>query len=121
MSLACRKWLVGYHPPSVWKTFRFALTNSQLSMRTGDMMKFVWKYSSMFRHVEIEYIEYAKKHLIKSWCRHFEVFLHILSSNPQLISVKFKDLSGCIWHIADTPTYDNICRRIVVFLHGSIY
>ncbi|GBN57678.1 hypothetical protein AVEN_228468-1, partial [Araneus ventricosus] len=50
MSLVCRKWSEGFSTPSVWKTFRFALT--ELSMDTCPIMKFVRKYSCMFRHVE---------------------------------------------------------------------
>ncbi|GBO14799.1 hypothetical protein AVEN_67759-1 [Araneus ventricosus] len=69
----------------------------------------------MFRHVEIEYILFRKKHLIKTWCRHFIVFLQILINNSQLISVKFEDLSYCFENI-DTSTYDDIYRTIDDFL-----
>ncbi|GBM90691.1 hypothetical protein AVEN_184353-1 [Araneus ventricosus] len=115
MSLVCLKWSQGFRSPSVCKKFRFALTNSQLSMRSCPVMKFVLNCSSMFRHVEIEYIECTKKHFIKSWWKHLKLFLHILCSNSQLISVKFQDLSDCIWRI-DTPAYDEMCRRITNFL-----
>ncbi|GBN31994.1 hypothetical protein AVEN_90616-1 [Araneus ventricosus] len=114
MSLVCRNWSEGYGSPSVWKTFRFALTESQLSRKTCPVMKFVRKYSSMFRHVEIKYLHTFKQSLINTWCQHFTEFL-ILTNNSQLLSVSFLDLQGCFTH-TDPQTYDDICRAIQNFL-----
>ncbi|GBN62980.1 hypothetical protein AVEN_264443-1 [Araneus ventricosus] len=71
MSLVCRSWSKGYGSPSVWKTFRFDLTKSQLSLVTCPVMKFVQKYSSMFRHVEIKGPQRgANDLLVQNWSRH---------------------------------------------------
>ncbi|GBM58315.1 hypothetical protein AVEN_264925-1 [Araneus ventricosus] len=116
MSLVCRKWSKGFGLPSVWKTFRFALTQSQLSMDTCPVMKFVRKYSSMFRHLEIHFLENNfNEHLTRTWCRNLIEFLQMLTSNSQLISVKFEYLT---WYrlSTDTPTYHDICRAICNFL-----
>ncbi|GBN33266.1 hypothetical protein AVEN_213124-1 [Araneus ventricosus] len=115
MSLVCRKWSEGYGSPAVWKTFRFVLREAQLSMDTCPVMKFVHKYSSMFQHVEIEYIFIKKMHLVYTWCKHFNAFLHILTSKSQLISVKFRGFWK-FFHRIDTATYNGICRGIEVFL-----
>ncbi|GBN63431.1 hypothetical protein AVEN_272064-1, partial [Araneus ventricosus] len=115
MSLVCRKWSEGYSSPSVWKTFIFAMTESQLSMDTCPVMKFVRKYNSMFQHVEIKFPEIGYEHKIKTWCRHFILFLQILTSNSQLISVNFRDLLLCFVYI-DIATYIDICRAIANFL-----
>ncbi|GBM06352.1 hypothetical protein AVEN_129369-1 [Araneus ventricosus] len=115
MSLVCLKWSEGYNLPSVWKTFIFDLTESQLSMDTCPVMKFVQKYGSMFRHVKIYPECTGEKRLIKTWCRHFIAFLQILSSNSQLVSVEFRGLSCCLRYI-DNPTYVNICTVIANFL-----
>ncbi|GBN14335.1 hypothetical protein AVEN_197849-1 [Araneus ventricosus] len=85
-------------------------------MDTYPVMEVVQEYSSRFLHVEIEYIHWSKKErLIKSWCRHFTVFLQILTNNSQLISVEFQHLPECFEQI-DTTTYTNICRTIIHFL-----
>ncbi|GBM74368.1 hypothetical protein AVEN_156451-1 [Araneus ventricosus] len=114
MSLVCRSWSEGYSSPSVWKTFRFALTKTQVSLDACPVMKLVHKYSSMFRHVEIEstcvYIW-----LMKKSCRHLVEFLQILTSKTQLTSVKFLYFANFLWRL-DKPTYNNICRQIVDFL-----
>ncbi|GBN23938.1 hypothetical protein AVEN_195033-1 [Araneus ventricosus] len=114
MSLVCHSWSEGYGSPSVWKTFRFALTKTQVSLDACPVMKLVHKYSSMFRHVEIEstcvYIW-----LMKKSCRHLVEFLQILTSKTQLTSVKFLYFANFLWRL-DKPTYNNICRQIVVFL-----
>ncbi|GBN45389.1 hypothetical protein AVEN_108854-1, partial [Araneus ventricosus] len=115
MSLVCRKWSEGYGSPAVWKTFRFVLRESQLSMDTCPVMKFVHKYGSMFQHVEIEYILTKEMHLVYTWCKHFIAFLHILTCKSQLISVKFRSFSK-LFHCIDTATYNDICREIEVFL-----
>ncbi|GBN12220.1 hypothetical protein AVEN_115432-1 [Araneus ventricosus] len=70
---------------------------------------------SVFQHVVIRYIECKEKRLIKSWCRYFKIFLRILTSNSQLISVVFLSLSKCFEHI-DTATYAHIYRAIFDFL-----
>ncbi|GBN95401.1 hypothetical protein AVEN_156814-1 [Araneus ventricosus] len=115
MSLVCRKWSEGYGSPAVWKTFRFVLREVQLSMDTCPVMKFVHKYSSMFQHVEIEYIFTEELHLIYTWCKHLIAFLHILSSKLQLISVKFRGFCQ-FFHRIDTATFNDICRGIDIFL-----
>ncbi|GBO37468.1 hypothetical protein AVEN_102806-1 [Araneus ventricosus] len=115
MSLVCRSWSEGYSSPSVWKTFRFAFSGSQLSMDTCPVKKFVRKYSSMFRHVEIE-STCEQDCLMNNWCRHFVEFLQILTSNTQLISVKFRYFSYYHYPIRDTLFYNDICREIVDFL-----
>ncbi|GBO18053.1 hypothetical protein AVEN_189773-1 [Araneus ventricosus] len=114
ISLVCRNWSEGYGSPSVWKTLRFALTESQLTMDPCPVMKFVNKYSSMFRHVEIE-STCVYNWLMKNWCRHLVEFLKILSNKTQLTSVKFLYFGNLLWRI-DKPTYNNICREIVDFL-----
>ncbi|GBO32829.1 hypothetical protein AVEN_6394-1 [Araneus ventricosus] len=115
MSLVCRKWCEGFYSPSVWRTFRFNLKDSQLSKDTCPVMKFVQNHSCMFRHVEIEGTHANNKGLKKNWCRHFIEFLHILTSSTQLISVKFRYFSYFLRHL-DTPTYNDICREILNFL-----
>ncbi|GBN46980.1 hypothetical protein AVEN_18387-1 [Araneus ventricosus] len=115
MSLVCRKWSEGYGLPSVWKTFRFVLTESQLSMEACPIMKFVQKYSSMFRHVKVYHVFTRKKRLIKTWCRHFIEFLQILTNNSQLISIEFGGLPRCPRYIHN-PNYVNICTVIANFL-----
>ncbi|GBN90056.1 hypothetical protein AVEN_91915-1 [Araneus ventricosus] len=117
-SLDTSEWPEGFCSPSVCKEIIFALTETQLSMDTCPIMEFVQKYSSQFQHVEIECIHSTEKRLIKRWCVHFKVFLHILTSNSQLISVKFLYLSNCFQHI-DTPTYVDICRTISLFLESQ--
>ncbi|GBN66650.1 hypothetical protein AVEN_210876-1 [Araneus ventricosus] len=114
MSLVCRSWSEGYGSPSVWNTFRFDLTESQISLNTCPVMKFVHKYSSMFRHVEI-LSTCSHNCLMKNWSRHLVEFLTILSSKTQLTSVKFLYFAHHLWSI-DTLTYNNICRDIVDFL-----
>ncbi|GBN23935.1 hypothetical protein AVEN_195031-1 [Araneus ventricosus] len=114
MSLVCRSWSEGYGSPSVWKTFGFYLTESQLSLDACPVMKFAQKYSSMFRHVEIE-STYTHDCLRKIWCRHFVEFLKILTTKAQLTSVKFLYFANFLWRL-DKPTYNNICREIVDFL-----
>ncbi|GBN68500.1 hypothetical protein AVEN_18953-1 [Araneus ventricosus] len=115
MSLVCRKWSEGYRSPSVWKTFHFDMTESQVLMDTCSVMKFARKYSSMFRHVEIFCTISTNKHLIYTWCRHFIEFLQILTSNSQLISVKFLNLVVCFAYM-DSPTCGVVCTAIVNFL-----
>ncbi|GBN25631.1 hypothetical protein AVEN_121689-1 [Araneus ventricosus] len=115
MSLVCRSWSEGYGSSSVWKTFRFALTESQLSMDSCPLMKFAQKYSNMFRHVEIicPYVE--NNLLVKNWCRYFVEFLQILTRNTQLISVKFRNFPNSL-RPTDTPTYNVIYRTLAEFL-----
>ncbi|GBO04298.1 hypothetical protein AVEN_8571-1 [Araneus ventricosus] len=113
MSLVCRRWSEGYGS-SAWKTFRFALTESQVSLDTCPVMKFAHKYSCMFRHVEIE-STWVYIWLMKKSCRHLVEFLQILTSNTQLTSVKFLYFANFLPRI-DKPTYNNICREIVEFL-----
>ncbi|GBO05096.1 hypothetical protein AVEN_112543-1 [Araneus ventricosus] len=115
MSLVCRKWSEGYGSPAVWKTFKFVLREAQLSMDTCPVMKFVHKYSSMFQHVEIEYIHIEKMHLIYAWCKHLIAFLHILTSKSQLISIKLRGFLK-FFHRIDTETFNDICRGIDAFL-----
>ncbi|GBO28400.1 hypothetical protein AVEN_212593-1, partial [Araneus ventricosus] len=107
MSLVCRSWSAGYGSPSVWKTFIFNLTESQLSMDFYPLMKFVQKYSTMFRHVEIKGPESENDNLVKNFCKHFVEFLQILTRNTKLISVEFRYLSDCFMQI-DSPTYTDI-------------
>ncbi|GBN95112.1 hypothetical protein AVEN_127529-1 [Araneus ventricosus] len=114
MSLVSRSWSEGYGSPSVWKTFGFYLTESQLSLDTCPVMKFAQKYSNMFRHVEIE-STYTHDCLRKIWCRHFVEFLKILTTKAQLTSVKFLYFANFLWRL-DKPTYNNICSEIVDFL-----
>ncbi|GBM14013.1 hypothetical protein AVEN_166198-1 [Araneus ventricosus] len=115
MSLVCRKWSEGYGTPSVWKTFIFDVTETQLSTNNCLVEKFAQKCSSMFRHVEIKFLSYKNKHWIETWCRKLILFLQILINNSQLISVKFR----CPFWKIDTPTYDAICRTIVDFLRSQ--
>ncbi|GBN66059.1 hypothetical protein AVEN_38048-1 [Araneus ventricosus] len=115
MSLVCRKWSEGYGSPAVWKTFRFVLREAQLLMDICPVMKFVHKYSSMFQHVEIEYIHTEEIHLVYTWCKHLIAFLHILTSKSQLISVKFRGFLK-FFHRIDTATFNDIYRGIDVFL-----
>ncbi|GBM20146.1 hypothetical protein AVEN_5675-1 [Araneus ventricosus] len=116
MSLVCRKWSEGYSSPSVWKTFRFALMESMISKDSCPGMKFVRKYSSMFRHVDIHYhILPWQKDLIDIWCKHFILFLQLLTSNSQLISVKIHGLLWCFARI-DSSTRDDLKRAIASFL-----
>ncbi|GBL93541.1 hypothetical protein AVEN_59726-1 [Araneus ventricosus] len=121
MSLVCRKWSEEFCLTSVCKTFKFALTKSQLTRKNclEKLKRFVQKHSRMFQHVEIECTYCWKKKLAKTWCRNFIVFIKILTNNSQLYSVKFQDLSHCIDY-TDSPTYDDMCRTIADFL-GSQY
>ncbi|GBO22552.1 hypothetical protein AVEN_37064-1 [Araneus ventricosus] len=118
MSVDTREWPLEFGSLSVCKEIIFSLTESQLLMDTCPIMEFVQKYSSQFLHVEIECIYSVEKRLIKRWYRHFIVFLQILTSNSQLISVKFLNLSNCFQHI-ETPTYVDICRTIIHFLESQ--
>ncbi|GBO38682.1 hypothetical protein AVEN_157372-1 [Araneus ventricosus] len=113
MSLVCRSWSEVYGS-SIWKTFRFALIGSQFTLDTCPVMKFARKYSSMFRHVEIENI-WVQDCLMMNWCRHLVEFLQILTINTQLTSIKFLYFANFLRRI-DKPTYNNICREIVEFL-----
>ncbi|GBN78233.1 hypothetical protein AVEN_176167-1 [Araneus ventricosus] len=69
MSLVCHSWSEGYGSPSVWKTFRFDLTESQLSMDSCPEIEIVKKYSNMFRHVEIKGCQTRNNDLMKNFCR----------------------------------------------------
>ncbi|GBN23937.1 hypothetical protein AVEN_195032-1 [Araneus ventricosus] len=116
MSLVCRSWSEGYSSPSVWKTFRLFLTESQFSMDTCPVMKFVQNYSAMFRHVEIRGpVHSVNNLLVKNFCRHFIEFSQTLTRNTQLISVEFRYFLHCFTHI-DSSTYNDICRAIADFL-----
>ncbi|GBN10977.1 hypothetical protein AVEN_131192-1 [Araneus ventricosus] len=115
MSLDTRKCSEGFGSPPGCETFKFALTESQLSMDTCPVMEIVQNHSSVFQHVVIRYINCKKTHLIKSWCKYFKIFLRILTSNSRLISVEFLNLSKCFEHI-DTATYAHIYRAILDFL-----
>ncbi|GBO05740.1 hypothetical protein AVEN_211028-1 [Araneus ventricosus] len=116
MSLVCQKWSKEFGSPSVWKTFRFYLTESQLLTVTCPVMKSLRKYSSMLQHVEIYYNAVtSNRKLIYTWCRYFIEFLQILTSNSQLISVEFGDLFHC-FGVIDTPKYNDMCRATAEFL-----
>ncbi|GBM47934.1 hypothetical protein AVEN_201885-1 [Araneus ventricosus] len=117
MSVVCRKWCEEFRS-SVCKTFRFDLTESQLSIRTCPRMIFVQKYSSMFRHVEVFYKFTWENHLMYTWCKHFQEFLQILASKTQLISINFRDLSG-FFHQIDNSTSNEICGAIANFLESQ--
>ncbi|GBM09490.1 hypothetical protein AVEN_141405-1 [Araneus ventricosus] len=96
MSVVCHNWSKGYGSPSLWKNFRFELCELQLSMDTCPLTKFVTKYGSMFRHVEILY-RHARNNY--AWCRHLIAFLQQMSNNSQLTSVKFRGFMWCFPHI----------------------
>ncbi|GBM05787.1 hypothetical protein AVEN_265-1 [Araneus ventricosus] len=118
MSVVCRKWSEGFRSPYVCKKFRFDMTESQLSIRTCPRMKFVQKYSSMFRHVEVFYKFSWEKHLMYTWCKHFQVFLQTLASKTQLISINFREFSHCMEH-TDNSSHEKICRVIANFLESQ--
>ncbi|GBO22553.1 hypothetical protein AVEN_37065-1, partial [Araneus ventricosus] len=118
MSVVTSEWPQGFSSPSVCKEIIFTLTETQLSTDICPIMEFVQKHSSQFLHVTIFSINSTEKRLIKRWCRHFIVFLQILTSNSKLISVKFMFLSNCFRHI-DTPTYVGMCRTIIHFLESQ--
>ncbi|GBN86321.1 hypothetical protein AVEN_188554-1 [Araneus ventricosus] len=117
-SLDTSEWPEGFSSPSVCKEIIFSLTETQLSMDICPIMEFVQKHSSQFLHVKILCIYSTEKRLIKRWCRHFIVFLQILTSNSKLISVTFLFLSNCFQQI-ETPTYLDICRMIIHFLESQ--
>ncbi|CAL1293900.1 unnamed protein product [Larinioides sclopetarius] len=119
MSLVCRKWSEGFYSPSVWRTFRFELTKSQLLEDTCKLMKFVQKHSNLFRHVEIERTLVKKKKLKKNWRRRFAEFLQILTNSTQLISIKFENCGFLFWE-SETTTYNDVYKEIADFL-GSQY
>ncbi|KAF8776998.1 hypothetical protein HNY73_013928 [Argiope bruennichi] len=114
LSQVCRKWSEGYGSPSVWKTFRFYLTDSELSMDTCPEIKFSRKYSSMFRHVEIVCRRINLQLIDTSW-RQLKVFLDILTTNSQLLTIKFRNLGNYLRQL-DTPIYDDIFRAIASLL-----
>ncbi|GBN93852.1 hypothetical protein AVEN_65933-1 [Araneus ventricosus] len=121
MSLVCRSWSEEYGSPSVWKTFRFDLTESQLSLDTCPVMKFAQRYSSMFRHVEIETPLFSiTNDLMRNFCRYVIQFLQILSKNTQIISIQFHSFSVCLIHMRNPP-YNEICRAIADFLSSQQY
>ncbi|GBM33971.1 hypothetical protein AVEN_53836-1 [Araneus ventricosus] len=92
ISLVCRKWSEGFSSPSVWKRFRFDLKISELSLDTCSGIKFARKYSKMFRYVEINYHRIPNtRFFFDSW-KHLKIFLAILNSNSQLLSIKFQGL-----------------------------
>ncbi|GBM18936.1 hypothetical protein AVEN_1565-1 [Araneus ventricosus] len=90
MSQVCRNWSEGFNSPSVWKTFKFSFTESQLSMDPCPKIKCAEKYSRMFRHVVIDCIKTVNEHLIETWCKRLIVFFDILTRNSQLISLKVR-------------------------------
>ncbi|GBN23932.1 hypothetical protein AVEN_195029-1 [Araneus ventricosus] len=118
MSLVCRSWSEGYSSPSVWKTFRFYLTESQLTMDSCPVMEVVKKYSNMFRHVEMESSSSQNNDLMKNFCRHVIQFLQILTRNSQLNSVEFRFFSVCLIHMKNSPYYE-ICRATADFLSSQ--
>ncbi|GBL85981.1 hypothetical protein AVEN_89046-1 [Araneus ventricosus] len=101
MPLDTRNWPEGFGSNSVCKKIRLGLTESQLSMDTCPVMEFLQQYSSIFLQVEIECMKCKEMRLIKSWCRHFIIFLQILTSNSQLILDKFSNFSKYFKHIED--------------------
>ncbi|GBN95113.1 hypothetical protein AVEN_127528-1 [Araneus ventricosus] len=112
MSLVCRSWSEEYGSPSVWKTFRFDLTESQLSLDTCPVMKFAQRYSSMFRHVEIETPLFSiTNDLMRNFCRYVIQFLQILSKNTQIISIQFHSFSVCLIHMRNPPYNENMVAR----------
>ncbi|GBN69241.1 hypothetical protein AVEN_10156-1 [Araneus ventricosus] len=118
MSLVCRSWSEGYSSPSVWKTFRFYLTDSQLTMDSCPVMEVVKKYSNMFRHVEIESSSSENNDLMRNFCRHVIQFLQILTRNSQLNSVVFRSFLLCLIYMNNPPYYE-ICRAIADFLSSQ--
>ncbi|GBN51560.1 hypothetical protein AVEN_42517-1 [Araneus ventricosus] len=119
MSVVCRNWSEGFRSASVSKTFRFDITESQLSIRTCPRLKFVEKYGDMFRHVEIDCnFDEKKLGFIQTWCRNFIEFLKILASKSKLKSVNFRDLSYCFVQI-DNPTQKEIWSAIANFLESQ--
>ncbi|GBM18939.1 hypothetical protein AVEN_1567-1 [Araneus ventricosus] len=90
MSQVCRKWSEGFNSPSVWKTFRFSLTESQLLMDPCPKIKCAEKYSRMFRHVEIDFIRTVNEYLIETLFKRLSVFLDILTRNSQIITLKVR-------------------------------
>ncbi|GBM18940.1 hypothetical protein AVEN_1568-1 [Araneus ventricosus] len=100
MSQVCRKWSEGFNSPSVWKTFRFSLTESQLLMDPCPKIKCAEKYSRMFRHVEIDFIRTVNVYSIETFCKRLLVFLDILTRNSQLISLKVRWLE--FFFLSDT-------------------
>ncbi|GBM95314.1 hypothetical protein AVEN_171562-1 [Araneus ventricosus] len=119
MSLVCQKWSKEFGSPSVWKNFRFYLTESQLLTDTCPVMKSVRKYSNMLQHVEIYYNAVTlNRQLIYTWCKYFIEFSQILASNSQLMSVEFGDFFDC-FGVIDTPKYNDMCRAIDEFLESQ--
>ncbi|GBL90105.1 hypothetical protein AVEN_135461-1 [Araneus ventricosus] len=114
MSQVCRKWSEGFNSPSVWETFRFSLTESQLSMDPCPKIKCAEKYSRMFGHVEIVCIRNVDQHLIETWCRRLILFLDILTRNSQLICLKVQWAEFCF--ILDTINcVEDLKKAIVSF------
>ncbi|GBL57822.1 hypothetical protein AVEN_69456-1 [Araneus ventricosus] len=81
-------------------------------------IKYGRKNSSMFRHVEIDYISETKQHLDVTWWKRLEIFLDILTTNWQLLPVKFRNLE---WHISplDSLIRDDIFRAICSLLESQ--
>ncbi|GBM97977.1 hypothetical protein AVEN_166963-1 [Araneus ventricosus] len=100
MSQVCRKWSEGFNSPSVWETFRFSLTESQLLMDPCPKIKCAEKYSRLFRHVEIDFIRTVNEYLIETFCKRLIVLLDILTRNSQLISLKVRWLE--FFFLSDT-------------------
>ncbi|GBN74659.1 hypothetical protein AVEN_197187-1 [Araneus ventricosus] len=113
MSLVCRNWSQGYGSPSLWTNFRFKSCECQLSMDTCSLIKFVMKYGSMFRHVEVRYYHSTRSNY--AWCRHLIAFLQQMTTNSQLTSVKFRGFMWCFPHI-DASFRGDVKRTIGDFL-----
>ncbi|GFY63223.1 f-box domain-containing protein [Trichonephila inaurata madagascariensis] len=117
MAQVCRKWSEGYNSPSVWKTFKFHLPDTEFSTEIYPEIKSARKYGGMFRHVEIVCSRISATMSDIAW-RQLKVFLHILTNNSQLMSVKFKNL-GSYLHQLDAMNYDDIFRNITNFLESQ--
>ncbi|GIY61245.1 f-box domain-containing protein [Caerostris darwini] len=117
MSQVCRKWSEGYSSPPVWKSFQFYLPYSEISSEICPEVKFARKYSSMFRHVEIASTSIRIGMTDQSW-RQLKVFLHILTHNSQLQSIKFRNLGNYLRQL-DDETYADIFRSIASFLESQ--
>ncbi|GFU06580.1 f-box domain-containing protein [Nephila pilipes] len=100
MSLVCSRWANVYGSPCIWKTIKFYLPEHDYSAEIYPEVKFVRKYGSMFRHVEIICKRTRNQMLGIIW-RQLKLFLQGLMSQSQLESIKFINMGNYFRHLDD--------------------
>ncbi|GFY76373.1 f-box domain-containing protein [Trichonephila inaurata madagascariensis] len=100
MSLVCSRWANVYGSPCIWKTIKFYLPEHEYPSEVYPEVKFVRKYGSMFRHVEI-ICKRIRTHMLGIIWKQLKFFLLGLVSNSQLVSIKFINMGNYFRHLDD--------------------